>query len=251
MSPFTRYPITIEGESVPIGSANELAVALDVLQGQHDRETLTQLSPHLPEIIRNAGGLLLVLRALSVEDAIYLIRQMGAGLAAVIEDAAHLRDLLAVVADTSIESALLTTLGSEGLRRLLMTGAELAEVLEWVYADEDRLLLDLLGIPAIRGLCRHAGDLGAILKNIDFDLQAELIEKLGWNFVVSLVKDGRDLAVLLRSLPAQHSAQLLRHFSAGQLVELIGNADQWTYLTQRLEPAELKLLMDLFNLPVN
>jgi hypothetical protein len=36
----TRYPITIDGETASIGSAAELAVALDVLQGQHDHETL-------------------------------------------------------------------------------------------------------------------------------------------------------------------------------------------------------------------
>ena len=248
MPQINRYPLTIDGETVSIGAANELAVALDVLQGQYDREALVQLAPHLAEIIGHASGFLTILRSLSVDDRIYLIQAIGPDLVEVIQNAAHLRDLLAVLTDQSVEAALLTTLGSAGLRRLIVTGAELAEVLEWVYGDEDALTLKLLGHAYVRRLCRHASDLGAILRNIDFALQATLLEQLGWPFVVNLVKDGYDLATLLRALPPDHSAQLLHHFSATQLVELIGNADEWTYLFQRLEPAEAELMLDLFNL---
>ena len=248
MPQIKRYPLSIDGETVSIGTANELAVALDVLQGQYDRESLTQLRPHLGEIIGHASGLMAVLRSLSVDDRIYLIQAVGPDLVEVIQNAAHLRDLLAVVSDQSVEAALLSTLGANGLRRLIMTGAELAEVLEWVYGDEDALLLQLLGEATVRQLCRHACDLSAILKNIDFGLQATLLEQLGWDFVTGLVKDGYDLAGLLRALPPEHSARLLHAFSAAQLVELIGNADEWTYLFQRLESAEAELMLDLFNL---
>ena len=248
MPTINRYPITIDGETVSIGSANELAVALDVLQGQHDRETLQQLLPHLAEIIGHASGLMLILRSLSVDDRIYLLQAVGPDLAQVIQDAPHLRDLLAVLSDQSVESTLLSALGADGLRRLIMTGAQLAEVLEWVYGDEDALLLQLLGDGYLRRLCRHAGDLSAILKNIDFALQAVLLEQLGWPFVVNLVKDGYDLACLLRALPPQQTRRLLHHYSATQLVELIGNADEWTYLYQRLEPAEAEMIRSLFNL---
>ena len=65
---FTRFPITIDGETAAIGSASELAVALDVLKGQRDREILTQLRPHLAEIIANPTGLMLVLKSLSPVD---------------------------------------------------------------------------------------------------------------------------------------------------------------------------------------
>ncbi len=40
-----RYPVTIDGETASIGTANELAVALDVLRGQYDRAVLEQLGP--------------------------------------------------------------------------------------------------------------------------------------------------------------------------------------------------------------
>ena len=243
-----RYPVTIDGETVAIGSASELAVALDVLQGQYDRVTLEQLRPHLAEITGHASGLLTVLRSLSVGDQIYLIQAIGPDLVGVIQNAGHLRDILAVVAEQSVEAALLSTLGADGLRRLIMTGTQLAEVLEWVYGDEDALLLQQLGDATVRRLCRHAYDLGAILKNIDFALQASLLEQLGWDFVTALVKDGYDLAGLLRALPPEHSAKLLHHFSAAQLVELIGNADEWTYLFQRLEPAEADMMLELFKL---
>jgi hypothetical protein len=243
-----RYPICIDGETTAIGNAYELAVALDILQGQFDREAMRQLHPHLAEIIGNANGFLTILRSLSVDDRIYLIEAISSDLVGVIQNAAHLRDVLAVVSDQSVEAALLSALGSNGLRQLIMTGAELAEVLEWVYGEEDALTLRLLGDASVRNLCRHAGDLGAILRNIEFSLQISLLEQLGWTFVVNLVRDGRDLAVLLRALPPEHSAQLLHHFSATQLVELIGNADEWKYLYQRLEPSEAELMVELFNL---
>jgi hypothetical protein len=242
-----RYPLAIDGQEVQIGSANELAIALDVLQGQFDLESLQQLQAHLPEIIAHASGFITVIRSLSVDNQIFLIQSLGAELVNIVQNASRLRDILAIVGDARVEQALLTTLGSLGLRRLLMTGQELAEVLEWVYGEQDELLLDLLGEADIRRLCRHAEALSAVLHNIDDDLQARLLEQLGWPFVLNLVQDGRDLAYLLRALPAQNSEKLLNHFSGPRLVEIIGSADEWTYLYQRLEPAEADLILTLLH----
>jgi hypothetical protein len=238
-----RYPITIDGETAQIGTASELAVALDVLQGQFDHEALRQLGPHLAEIIAHAPGFLLVMRSLASADQLFLIQSIGPDLAGVLQSARHLRDILATMAEQRVEEALLTTLGQAGLQRLILTGEELAEVLEWVYGDCDALALDLLGIEPVRGLCRHASDLSAILHNIDFALQARLLEQLGWPFVTGLVKDGRDLASLMRALPPESSAGLLGHFSGPELKALIGNEREWTYLYQRLEPAEAEMVL--------
>ena len=238
-----RYPVTIDGETAQIGTASELAVALDVLQGQFDRQALTQLSPHLAEIIAHAPGFMLVMKSLSSEDQLYLIQSIGPDLAQVLQDARHLRDILATMAEQQVEEALLTTLGQAGLQHLILTGPELAEMLEWVYGDCDKLALDLLGEAYVRGLCRHATDLSAILRNVDFALQARQLEQLGWPFVTGLVKDGYDLAALLRALPPASSAGLLQHYSGPQLKTLIGNEREWTYLYQRLEPAEAEMLV--------
>lgn len=238
-----RYPITIEGETTYIGSASELAVALDVLQGQFDHKSLTQLRPHLAEIIAHAAGLMTVLRSLSQDDQIFLFQSLGADLVTVMQSARHLRDLLATMADPRVEEVLLTTLGSAGLRQLLGTGRELAEVLEWVYGEQDELALDLIGTAALRRLCRNAGDLSAVLHTLDFKLQPRFLDELGWEYVTGLVDDGRDLAYLLRALPPANSAELLRHFSGERLKGLIGHRAEWEYLYQRLEPAEAKLLL--------
>jgi hypothetical protein len=243
-----RYPIIIDGETALIGTANELSIALDVLQGQYDRDSLAQLRPHLAEIIAHANGLMMVLRSLSIDDQIFLLKAIGPDLVDVIKSASHLRDLLAITSDQSVEETLLTTLGTDGLRKLIMTGEELAEVLEWVYGEQDTLTLELLGDVYMRQLCRHATDISAILRNIDFPLQASFLEQLGWSHIVGLVKDGYDLASLMRALPAELSARLLKQYTVSQLVALIGNADEWTYLYQRLEPAETDLMVDLFNL---
>jgi hypothetical protein len=247
----TRFPLTIDGQTVQIGTANELALALDVLQGQHDRAALEQLAPHLAAIVSNAAGFMLVMRSLTEVDQIFLIQAIGPDLTKVMQDARHLRDQLAVMALEGVEAELLRTLDGDGLRRLILTGEELAEALEWVYGQCDALLLDLLGIDTLRKLCRHACDLSAILHNLDHERQEKLVEELGWPFVVDLVRDGRDLAGLVRALPPTGSERLLGHFSPQRLVEIIGNERDWAYLCQRLEPAEADFLFGMLKIQIN
>jgi hypothetical protein len=242
-----RYPLNIDGQVVQIGSANELAIALDVLQGQYDEEALRQLQDHLAEITAHASGFITLIRSLSVDNQLCLIQAIGPNLVNVFQNANRLRDILAIVPEARVEEAILTTLGSSGLQHLIQTGQELAEVLEWVYGEGDALALNLLGEKYVRRLCSHADSLSAVLHNISDTQQASLLEQLGWTFVLNLVNDGHDLAYLLRALPPQNSASLLRHFSGPRLVELIGNADEWSYLYQRLEPAEADMLLKLLN----
>ena len=243
-----RYPVTIDQETIQIGTAAELAVALDVLQGQYDRVVLTQLRPHLSGIILNARDLSLVMKSLAVDDQLYLIEALGQNLTGILQEARSLRDLLAATADTNVEEALLSTLGRNGLRSLVLTAAELAEVLEWVYGQCDELALDLIGLDHLRDLCRTAGDLGDILCSLEDTLQESLIEQLGWEFTTSLVRNGRDLACLLRALPPAGSERLLLHFTPAQLRQRIGNARDWAYLYQRLEPAEAEYLTQRLDL---
>src|ERR1035437_3675703 len=102
-----RYSITIDQETVQVGSAAELAVALDVLQGQYDREVLTQLQPHLPQIILQHNQLFTVMKSLSPDDQVFLIKALQGNLAGIIQDASHLRDLLATLAEEKVETAFL------------------------------------------------------------------------------------------------------------------------------------------------
>lgn len=243
-----RYTITIDQETVQIGSAAELAVAMDVLQGQRDREVLLQLQPHLALIIKQANQLFTVLKSLSADDQVFLIQALEGSLARTMQDASHLRDLLATLAEEKVESALLQSIGPDGLRSLILTAEELAEVLEWVYGQTDKLVLDLLGLEYIRNISRNAVGLSAILHSLDSGLQDRLIEQLGWEFCLGLVRDGRDLAYLLRALPAAVSERLLKHYEPVKLARLIGNSHDWIYLYQRLEPAEADFIAKLLGM---
>jgi len=247
----SRYPITIDQETVQIGTTAELAVALDVLQGQYDRVVLTQLQPHLARIIRQAKDLFTVMKSLSADDQVFLIQALGADLAGIMQDASHLRDLLATLAEEKVEAALLNTLGTDGLRCLILNAEELSEVLEWVYGQPDELAPELIGLDHIRDLTRNAADLSAILHSLDPGLQAKLVDQLGWEFCLDLVRDGRDLAYLLRALPASISERLLKHFDRATLARLIGNSRDWEYLYQRLEPAEADFITHLLGLEQN
>ncbi len=238
-----RYPVTVSGESAHIGTAEELAVALDVLHGQHDRAVLERLCPHLADIITTPVGFLLVVRSLEPADRMFLFNALGARLAGILKEARFLRDVLATLADEEVEACLLDALGTPGLRALILTAGQLSEVLEWVYGQCDRELFDLLGADYIRGLVHNCYELALVLNSLDRALQGVLIEQVGWEQVVRLVTDGRDLAYLMRALPPDASARLLDHFSRPQLVALIDNAADWNYLWQRLEPAEAEALL--------
>ena len=175
-----RYPVTIEGETAVIGTANELAIALDVLYGQHDRAILEQLCPHLAEIVGNAAGLTNVLRVLEPADQIVLIQAIGDQLPAVLHHARFLRDLFAILADETVEQCLLETLGADGIRTLIVTASELGEVLEWLYGQRDQQLLNLLGTSYLKRLIRTGEDLACVLNGLAEPAQADLIEQLGW-----------------------------------------------------------------------
>ena len=109
--PVPRYPITMDGETTDIGTAAELVVALDVLQGQHDRQVLEQLRPHLPAIIAGPQGLLATLAVLSAGRPDLPHRRPGPALPRIVKDATALRDILATLAEPRVEERLLDTLG--------------------------------------------------------------------------------------------------------------------------------------------
>ena len=100
----TRYPVEIEGETALIGTAGELVAALDVLQGQHDRAVLEQLTPHLADILSGPKGLYATLKILEPEDQLYLIQALGPQLGNVIQTASALRDILATLAESGVPS---------------------------------------------------------------------------------------------------------------------------------------------------
>ena len=236
--------MAIEGETALIGTANELAVALDALNGRQDRTVLEQLRPHLAEIIGGPPNLANVMRTLRSEDQLFLLDAIGANLVNALHEARHLRDLLAMLSIPQVKQRLIETLGGEGLRAIILTARELANVLEWVYGDAGRRVLDLLGEDHLRRIIRHGEDLGLVLNGLDESAQTALIEKIGWTRVIELVTNGRDLALLLRALPAAISASLLDHYSRKKLIALIGNELDWEYLFDRIEPSETDRLLE-------
>ncbi len=240
--PIARYPITIDSEATDIGTAAELVTALDVLQGQHDRLVLEQLRPHLAAILAGPQGLLATLRVLSSDDQTYLIDALGSALPGIVKDARALRDILATLAEPRVEERLLNVLGSSGLNALIGSAEELAEVLEWIYGDCDRLALDLLGDDALRRLCLGGYELSLVLHALDQARQQELLNALGWQFVLSLVQDRRDLAYLLRALPAEMSQRLLDHLAGQRLRSVIRDERDRRYLAPYLEVSEAAYL---------
>jgi hypothetical protein len=244
-----RFQITIDGESTAIGTAAELTVALDVLQGDYDRAVLERLAPHLAQIIGDGRGLQAVLRVLAPADQLYLITCIGADLPKVIHNAQVLRDLLAMLSDGTVEEALLTAVGTTRLRELLATPEELADILEWVYGENDRLVLHLLGNDHMRGFFASGHELALVLGMLDHPLQKELIDLLGWEQVKSLIHNRSDLAHLLAALPADLSAELLPRIPIDHLRALIRNTQGWHDLCASLELPEIEQLQQLLGVP--
>ncbi len=234
--------IVIEGESVEISSTAELVVALDVLQGHHDREVLLQLRPKLTDIVTKPQELFAILRVLNTEDKIFLIDALKTRIVSIVADAGHLRDILATLSESEVEEKLIETLDSEGLQALIHSAEELSEVLHWVYGSCDDLLLQKLGIEYLNHLIQNGYEFSLVLHSLNHDSQEKLIQTLGWDNVVPLVKDRRDLAYLMRALPAKLSTKLLKHFTKDQLWKIIRNDYGWRYLYRYLEYEEAAYL---------
>ena len=241
----TRYPIEIEGETALIGTAGELVAALDVLQGQHDRVVLEQLSPHLADILGGPKGLYATLKVLASEDQLFLVEAIGSQLVGVVQTASALRDILATLAESGVEEKLVEVLGGEGLRTLVGTAEELAGILEWVYGASDWLVLELLGEPFLRRIFQNGYELSVVLRALDPARQQQLIEWLGWEDAVALVHDRRDLAHMLRALPAGLSNRLLNHLTKDQLWDIVRDERGFQYLHTYLEAEEAQYLAKL------
>ncbi len=241
----TKYSITIEGETVQISTAADLVVALDVLQGQHDREVLKQLKPHITKIIVNSQGLHSTLRVLIPDDQIYLIEALGTHLVSVVEKIAPLRDILATLEEMKVEVKIMETLGSEGLRYLINSAEGLSEILEWVYEKCDKLVLDLLGTEFLKNLFQSGYELSLVLYSLDYTRQEALIDILSWENVMLLIRNRRDLAHLFRALPVKLSKRLLTYFTKDQLWNIIRDEHGWCYLCNYLEAEEIAYLSKL------
>ncbi|MBD3293193.1 MAG: hypothetical protein GF393_09730, partial [Armatimonadia bacterium] len=157
------HTIAIDGDTAEIATAAELVVALDVLQGHHDREVLTQLRPHLAEIVTDAHGLHDTLEVLSTEDSVLLIDSIGSAMSDTVGRAGALRDLLASIAHTEVEEALFRAMGPDGLRSLIGSPDDLSGILEWVYGQCDEMMLDMLGAEYLRRLLRTGAELALVL----------------------------------------------------------------------------------------
>ncbi len=240
----TEYTITIEGESATIGTAEELVVALDVLQGQHDRAVLEQLRPHLPVLVDSPLRLQNLLRVLAPEDQTFLIESLGPALLGAVAHAPALRDILAMLAEEAVQCRLLAALGRDGLRHLIETPEQLGEVLQWVYGQCDLLLLDTLGGEFLRGLLEDGYELSLALGGLEAAGQASLIELVGWEHVQGALHDERDLAAVLRALPAELSRKLLEGLPCARLRQLVGDERDLRAVTPYLDADERASLRD-------
>jgi hypothetical protein len=243
-----RHRIQHDGEAAEIGTVDELLVALEVLNRDHDREILAQLTPVLAGIVaardRPApANLKLLLKALSTADRLFVIDALGARLPELIESAVELRNLLVSLADLDVERRLLDRIGSDGLRTLISTSQELSEIVEWLYADCEIRILEMLGADTLRKRIVSAQDLATLLRKMAPARHAALIGLLDWTFVLGLLRSGHELVLVLAALNAEYGAALLDRFGREDLIALIGDAQTWGLLRHRLSSRTLALVL--------
>ena len=245
----TEHTITIEGESATIGTAEELVVALDVLEGQHDRAVLDQLRPHLPALVDGPRRLQALLRVLAPDDQVFLLESLGPALVDAVGHAPALRDILAMLAEEAVEQKLLTALGTAGLQRLIETPEQLAEMLQWIYGQCDLTALELLGADFLRDLLENGYELSLALDALETAGQSRLIELLGWEHVQGALHDERDLAYLMRALPPELSRRLLAQLCSARLRQLVRDERDLRAVEPYLEAEERACLHNLLEAP--
>ena len=240
-----EFTIVIGGESASIETANELAVLLEVLHGDHYQEVLDQLGPKLADILREPRGLCAVLKSLAPESQLYLLNQLGPGLIDVIQRAEVLRNILAGLTDPLVERRLLELLGSEGLRKLIQKPEDLAGILEWVYDNCDDFVVSLLDEHFLRQLLQTGHKISLVLPSMTEASQSMLIEKLGWSHVTSLAYDARVLGLLLRALAPGMGLRLIRSFTPETLRAAVGGERGLGELHKFLNEAEMDAINTL------
>jgi hypothetical protein len=244
-----RYPISWNGEQAEIGTIDELMVALDVLNRQHDRSLLEQLAPVLGDLVAAgdrspAASLKILLKALSTPDCLFVIDLLGPGLLPLVGSAVELRNLLVSLADLDVEAAILRAIGDAGLRQLISSSQQLWEILEWLYGQCHVLLLGLLGPAYLRRLVVHGRDLAEIMRRLDPDQQLPTLQMFGWEVATGLLRDAVDLREVLSALCTPACAALIERLPRARIVELVGNDAGWFELGLRLSPSKTVLVTD-------
>jgi hypothetical protein len=244
-----RHPIQWKGERADIATIDELIVALDVLHREHDRAILEQLRPVIGDLITAgdrapAANLKILLKELSLQDRLFVVEVLGARLLPLVGTAVELRNVLVSLADLDVEAAVLRAIGAEGLRHLIATCRQLWEILEWLYGDNDVLLLELLGPSSVRGLVVRGDDLAEILQRLDPDRQLPVLQMLGWDFVLGLMRDAVDLREVLSALCTDAYAALIGRLPRSRIVALAGSDAGWYELGSRLSLSKTALLLE-------
>lgn len=247
------FEIKIGQDAARLETADELVAILDVLQGQHDREVLLQLEGDLHLLIRNTKELFKVISVLHFEDQIYLFEVLGTHLAGIIGKGSGLRDLLAFISEDRAEKALIETLGSTGIQKLITNAVELAEVLEWVYGSMDETIINYLTIPSIKKIVKGGREMSLILNALDPVSQRKLIDELGLAFMLRLIHQTEDFAYLMRALPFETSKHLVDSMNGDKIRDVIRSKEDLSYISRyldRLEQEYLNLKLEGLNYAV-
>ena len=239
------FTVVIEGESASVETADELAVLLEVLHGDHYQDALDQLGSNLADILCEPRGLCAVLKSLAPESQLYLLNQLGPRLIDVVQRADVLRNILAALTEPLVEKRLLELLDSDGLKRLIHEPEDLAGILEWVYDCCDEFVISLLDERFLRHLLQTGHKISLVLPSMTEASQSILIEKLGWSHVISLAYDARVLGLLLRALAPDLGLRLIREFTPKMLRTAVGGERGLGELYRFLNEAETEAVNTL------
>lgn len=237
-----RYYIEVDGVGTKVGSAPELVVILQALLGEEDREVLLQLKNHLAEIIGDSSGLYQVMKALDPENHLFLLELLGEDVRQLFKRADQLSQFLSFLSQPGAKAGLLVSLGPVFLRNLILDPEDLSAILEWIYGEDDMLLLEMLGREHSRSLFHYGSELSIVLHNMDIKTQEKYLDMLGWDVLLDTTVSWKDLALLLRALPNKLSLKYLEGLTDEKLRDVIRNFDEWSKLSKYLEPEEEQYL---------
>ncbi len=166
------------------------------------------------------------------------IQHTKSGLGSLFTDAKGLCELLAFMSQPGTEAFLLAGIGAGHLREIIQCPSELADVLEWIYGEDDLLLMNLIGMEHIALLFRTGTEISLVLHNLDAKGQQKLLEVIGYENIPEMVHTWQDLAYIMRSLPRELSLSLLEKFTPSKLRRLFSNDCDRASISRFLENQE-------------
>ena len=225
------YPFSfvLGNKTYQIADELELALVFELLHNETSTSStlhwniIMQLDEKLLSIITSYSGLQGCLKRLNTKNQFLLLLKIGDILPKIIQTSEHLAFLLAGIPNAEQKNHIIKYIRRRGLAQMVRSVQDIANILEWLFGENEVLLLETFGLQEIKPFIFTAHDMNTLLLYLNLQNKDFLLDSLSLPFVRALVRNARDFTEIFSCLTAAKADEFLRLFPQEQLCMLFGN----------------------------